>query len=284
MENTAGQGRNEGGKDRGAITLEASVAVVLFLFTALLLFHFLHIHTVKTLIYEAAAEAAEYAAEMAYLESLAEDLTGGSDDGDDAEDPEANMDGNGLMYGALLVAAKTRFLSSIDDEGLIDRYVVGGKAGILLAGSEFPDENGDICLQVNYTICIESPILPTLTTGVEERIVQKPYLGHRDKDENEGDEAADPYVYVTDNQEVYHMSRSCTHLVLEIHAGTRESAVAGGYHACEYCGARGGEYVLICPEGEAYHYDANCRGLQRRVYRKRLSEVGGLPPCTRCGY
>ena len=44
-----------------------------------------------------------------------------------------------------------------------------------------------------------------------------------------------------------------------------------------------GLVVLVGPEGECYHSAADCSGLIRRVRRVRLSETGGLPPCSRCG-
>ena len=44
-----------------------------------------------------------------------------------------------------------------------------------------------------------------------------------------------------------------------------------------------GMIVLVGPEGECYHGNANCRGVKRTVHRVRLSEVGGIPPCSRCG-
>ena len=261
--------------NRGAAALEAAIGVTLFLFVSLLLFHALHFHAVKTVVYEAAAEAAEYAAELAYLEEVAEDaLSGEKKDG-----RSPSLVGSGVLLGA----AEMKLLSSLDETELVDHYVVGGKAGILLLGSEFPDENGDILLRVTYTIEIDTPMLPALTWVMQEEIHQKPYLGHDEDGEGGDEDDEDEYVYVTDNREVYHIRRNCTHLTLKIRPGTKQEALAAGYHSCEYCGKDAGNAVLICPEGEAYHSKSSCRGLRRTVHRVKKSEVAGLPPCSRCG-
>lgn len=265
--------------NRGSAVVEASIGVALLLFLFLAMYHMIHIHAIRSVVYDAAVEAAEYAAEFAYLECVAEDaLTGEKKEGN-----ETVLDALTAGKMAILGAAEVRFLSSLDEPELIQRYVVGGEAGLLLLGSRIPDENGDICLVVNYTIRIDTPVFPELTIDVEERIRQKPYLGHTEENEEKDVGPPDPYVYITDNAEVYHKSRGCTYLVLDVSFGTKERAVAAGQHACSYCGKEAGELVYLCPEGESYHSTPSCRGLKRTVYRKRLSEVAGLPPCSRCG-
>ena len=255
--------------------LEATIGLTLFLFVSLLLFHVLHFHTVKTVVYEAAAEAAEYAAELAYMEGVAEHAIAG---GERDEEPDIALPGKGVLLGA----AEMKLLSSLDEPELVEHYVAGGKTGILLLGSEFPDEDGDILLRITYTIEIDTPLLPTMSWLVEEEIHQKPYLGHKEDGKGDGN-PEDIYVYVTDNREVYHVNRNCTHLVLKIRPGTKQEAVAEGYHSCEYCGKDAGDVVLICPEGRAYHSRSTCRGLRRTVHRIKKSEAAGLPPCSRCG-
>ena len=261
--------------NRGSAAVEAAVGVTIFLFVALMLFYFLHISAVRTVVYEAAAEAAEYTSELAYLEST---LTGDKD-----EEKKTGLEESFLGTGSLMGAAEIKLLSSLDEPELVSDYIIGGKAGILLLGSEFPDENGDILLRVTYTIKVDTPFLPTLTWIVEDEIHQKPYLGHDVSDADKHDEDDGPYVYVAENGTVYHTQRTCTHLLLTIKPGTKKAAEKKGYHACEYCGASAGDYVLLCPEGEAYHTSATCRGLKRTVRRVRLSEVKGMPACSRCG-
>lgn len=259
-------------KNKGSAAIEAIFGVTMFLFVSLLMFHMLHLKAVKSSIYNAAVEAAEYAAEYAYLTGwAAEKLTGDGKDGA----------GSAVDSAVLFGLAEEKLLSSLEEPEVIDRYVRGGRAGILLLGSSFPDDDGDIHLRVNYTVRISTPFLPDLECHVSEEIRQKPYLGHEGSD-GTGNDGTDPYVYVTDNRDVYHKNRGCTHLVLTIYPESRMEAEKR-LRPCEFCGKDAGETVLVCMEGETYHSDPACRALKRTVYRKRLSEVGGLSPCSRCG-
>ena len=274
--------------DKGSAAVEAAVAVPLFLFVLLFLFHLLHVSTVRQVIYEAGAEAAEYAAEYCFLQETGHDVLQSYGIGADAvQDPSVragdDSDGSsGLVDSALILAVASHTLhDSIDEKEMVGRYVQGGVKGITLLGSELPREDGELVFHISYTICIDTPFLPTVTKRVEETIRQRPYTG-KEVNTEEGIES-DPYVYVTDNREVYHRNRGCTHIFLGIHATSKEEALRQGYHACDYCGDKDSPFVMVGPEGDCYHCNANCRGLKRTVHRIRLSEVGGIPPCSRCG-
>ena len=260
----------------GSAVVEATVGIALFCFLALAFYHILHIHAVKECVYSALAEAAEYTAEIAYLTDR---LETNFLDGEEDEGASSVVD-----TVSLFAAAEEKLLTSIDEPELIEKYVLGGRVGLSLLGSEFYDENGDIVLIVHYVICICTPLLPDLEFTVEQKICQKPYLGHDTGGGAADGDNRDPYVFVTDNCEVYHRSRVCTHLYLSTHTAYLAAAESSGYRSCEYCGSEAEGVVYICDEGDAYHSKANCRGLKRTVYRKRLSEVKGVPPCSRCGY
>lgn len=254
-------------KNRGAAVVEAAIGVPIFLFLLLFLFYAIQVSSVRQVVYEAGIEAAEYAAEYYYLvEETA--LTSG--------------DSEGLIdSGALLLLAEHRLSEAVDDPELIQKCVSGGMSGIHLLGSELPGEDGDLILHIRYEICINTPLLPTVTREVEETIRQKPYTGRKNSGGSETD--PDPYVYVTDNREVYHLSRGCTYLTLKINALTKKAAEKKGYRPCSFCGKTAGDFVLIGEEGKCYHGSRDCSGLKRTVHRVRLSEVSGLPKCSRCG-
>ena len=274
--------------DKGSAAVEAAVVVPLFLFVLLFLFHLLHVATVRQVIYEAGVEAAEYAAEYYFLQETGREVLdsygigSGTEQDPVLEEGDTSDSSSGLVDSALVLAVASHTLhDSIDEKELVERYVQGGVSGITLLGSELPREDGELVFHISYTICIDTPFLPTVTRRVEETIRQRPYTGEEVNTE-EGVES-DPYVYVTDNREVYHRSRGCTHILLGIHATSKDEALRQGYHACEYCGDKESAFVMVGPEGECYHCNANCRGLKRTVHRIRLSETGGIPPCSRCG-
>lgn len=97
------------------------------------------------------------------------------------------------------------------------------------------------------------------------------------------------YVYVAEHGTVYHRSENCSHLTLSIELVSREEAeerrnsAGARYHPCERCGGDGSGAVYITGEGNRYHNTISCSGLKRSVRRIPLSDVGGMPPCGRCG-
>ena len=104
-----------------------------------------------------------------------------------------------------------------------------------------------------------------------------------------GTEETAEYVYVTEDSEVYHISRECTHLALSVHPVKREE-VPGGYRPCEKCMdgkedslVSGNRTYYICAEGESYHSRRDCPGLKRTVYCITIEEAEGYRECSRCG-
>ena len=54
-------------RNRGSASIEASIAVILLVLVSLFFFRICELRTVDSVIYEAAAETAEYMAEYSYL-------------------------------------------------------------------------------------------------------------------------------------------------------------------------------------------------------------------------
>ena len=104
------------------------------------------------------------------------------------------------------------------------------------------------------------------------------------------DNAVEEMVYVTEWGEVYHRNIDCTHLKLSISQAkmseVKHKRNEGGsrYYKCEYCGNKENNgTVYITNYGNRYHTSINCQGLKRTIYTVPLSEVGGIPPCSKCG-
>ena len=105
------------------------------------------------------------------------------------------------------------------------------------------------------------------------------------------EDTEDPYVYICEDSEVYHVTTSCTNLTLRVRevpigkVGDYRNPDGKIYHACEYCafGPPPGE-VLLGVYGEKYHYRRDCQGLKRSYTAVPLSEaVRDHRPCSRCG-
>ncbi len=98
-------------------------------------------------------------------------------------------------------------------------------------------------------------------------------------------------VYITENGEVYHRKRDCTHIRLTITevngtelAGLR-NAYGEKYKACKHCHALlTGGALFVTTDGDCYHSTLSCSGLRRTVRTIPISDIGNRRPCLRCGY
>lgn len=101
------------------------------------------------------------------------------------------------------------------------------------------------------------------------------------------------YAYLSEYGRVYHLDAACTYLnpgierVAPYLLEKRRNQSGGTYKACESCcrGQSAGIYsfVYITPYGDRYHRIKDCSGLRRNIRKVKRSEVGGLPPCSKCG-
>ena len=94
---------------------------------------------------------------------------------------------------------------------------------------------------------------------------------------------------MTDYGEVYHCKRECTHLDLSIQQVSLTKALSSRnqygrkYRKCETCGKRRfwGK-TWITDEGDCYHFEVDCPGLKRTIYRITEKEKKKYRPCSRC--
>lgn len=98
------------------------------------------------------------------------------------------------------------------------------------------------------------------------------------------------YVYITDDSEVYHYDRDCTHIRLTIEETTAGDIASlrndngSRYRPCEICHAHMSDGRLyVTPEGDRYHNSITCSALKRTVRAVRIEEAGDRRPCSRCG-
>lgn len=135
------------------------------------------------------------------------------------------------------------------------------------------------------------PVVPVLAypgTNIVSCCYMRAWTGY-DVERKFSVEEQEEYVYITENGTVYHRERNCTHLTLSIElagkdeVGQLRNESGGKYYPCEKCGGDGSSFVYVTGEGTRYHNTITCSGLKRTVISIPLSEVGGRPPCSRCG-
>ena len=240
-------------KNKGSITVEASLVVPLFLFFLLTMVKFYGMILAEAGIHQALAEAAGYTAQYSYLEQAIK------------KTPAFQAGNTGILL--------SQFRDYIGDNLFVEANVVGGKNGIILSKEQDTANTKIFYAKADYCLGIEVPFLGTYRMKRRNVIRQKAFLGF------DADEEVDYYVFITPNQEVYHLRRDCTHLELQV----RKTYGTSGLSACRYCGRARTSSYYIAKDGRVYHCNRGCSGLKRTVSRVRKSEVMGLGPCQRCG-
>lgn len=241
-------------QNKGSAAVEASILVPIFLFAMLFFYSLAEIKMAETELFEAAIETSEYMAEYAYLDS----------------------------HGDIL--PMLRYEHYVDETDLVGRYVEGGLDSVSFFGSVPLDWDGYVKLKVSFDKKCQNPLIYIPAKGTDFMIYQRAFVGDSFENENASGEnnGDEKYVFVTDNREVYHNSRGCTYLQLSVRSVFISTAIDEGYSPCEYCGSSAQGIVIVTDYGNRFHSDAKCSGLKRTVYRVKLSEVSGLPECSRC--
>ncbi len=99
-------------------------------------------------------------------------------------------------------------------------------------------------------------------------------------------------VYITKYGSVYHRSKECKHLIININEVTLAQAKimrndsGHKYKRCSYCTKQkmsNLSSVFITPDGDRYHNSLDCLGLTRNVIEVDIKDVGDKSPCSSCG-
>lgn len=255
-------------KNKGYITVEASMIVPLFLFFMLGMSGLYMTVMAEAHIHQALASAVDYVAQCSYLENKLL-FNKNADQKNSVFSVEELVD---------VVVIKQKLHTYIGNDYYVDRMIAGGKSGIVITVESDVANEKIMLVTARYFTKISLPLLGTYSIPLSNQIKQKAFVGFS-KEEYIN---SDYYVYVTPNREAYHMRRDCTHLVLDIKSVLEK--YKNRYVPCYYCGiqATGGR-IYVTKENSVYHSTRDCVGLKRTVTREKLSAVKGIGACSRCG-
>lgn len=244
---------------RGVITIEAALCIPIFLMAMLSLIYAINAYFVYERVNVAVYEEAKYASIMKY---------------DD------------MSYGASAVQAN--IIERLGDDFFDSPIIADGKSGFDFSKTDLSDKEITVVC-VNYRIKI--PFFAQMIDEFEfsSKCVVHNWVGYTNG--LNGYENEEEYVYMAKNGTVYHKSRDCTHIRLQIvnvkgkDIGKLRNESGGKYKQCEYCHPKkSDEKIYITKDGDRYHNTLSCAGLKRTIIRVRLSDLNGVKPCTRCGY
>ncbi len=185
------------------------------------------------------------------------------------------------------IYVRERVVQAAGREILDESVIIGGSKGIVLYRSEVREENDVIDLVMTYRV---EPLFPFFGVGkmtLMNRCYIKAYTGYEREEQDNGSTR----YYVAEYGEVYHLSRSCTHLQLtismlnisELERARNEDGCR--YLPCEVCYDRENSVnrVYITTQGDRYHSSIACVGLKRTIYVIPASAIGNKTMCLRCG-
>lgn len=154
------------------------------------------------------------------------------------------------------------------------------RTGISITDTVF--QNGNVDMKLVYPLTL--PIWKHIFM-IKQRAKMKDWSG-RDISENH------ETVYVTKTGSVYHKSKDCKHLALNIRSETYGNLAflrndyGRKYTRCEKCIrglAANLPTVYITSDGDKYHASLSCPGLSRYIIEMDISEVGNKRACSACG-
>lgn len=241
----------------GSFTVEAALAVPVFLFAAVIILELFLALSVEIQM----TAGLQYASRTAAISCQ------------DAEDEQTKLPD--MIKVRLLLQRYLKEHKSRTD------LIRGGMAGISFAGTDFCGDY--ITLQISYRIKLPVSFGNISELPVQQCVRSRKWTG-ADTGKNSGD---GDYVYVTPNGNAYHISVSCSYLDLSIRGASVSQVYAlrnaDGeiYDPCS-CFHEGQSLVYITDYGEEYHGDLGCSGLKRTIYRIKKEEAGTRHPCKKC--
>lgn len=261
--------RNTMKKNKGYITVEASLVIPIFLFFMLAMSGIYMILMAEAHIHQSLSAAVDRVAELYYLKPKVEENGKGSSQIESANRQDSLMES---------VAIKQQFNVYVGKDFYIEKYITGGKDGIFIHIEEDRSNPKIIIATAKYQACLNLPLLGTYSINLSNQIKQKTFVGFTEEEYTN----QDYYVFVTPNREAYHMRRDCTHLMLDVNVMRNNRKT--NYAPCFYCGtSKSDSAIYIAKSGEVYHNNRDCVGLKRTVRRVKLSTVKGVRACQRCG-
>lgn len=277
---------------KGALTVEAALVFPIFIFAViafLSLFQIMIIQgRVQWALMETSLEASRYA--YIYQDVMGEEQTGN----EQGNNSYQSLLGH-LVDGGFYQQCFNQYMRDGEGKWLYNQTFLTGNISFLQ--SEFLQDGEHIDVIASYQIKLPIQILQGKTYTFVQRSRVRGFIGTTGFGAGNGNantgSAEDTIVYITDTGTVYHRSAECTHLKLSISSvnfseiSQLRNEYGSKYKPCEICVKTAkiadSNSVYIAKEGNRYHNDKNCSGLKRTVIEVKLSEVGGRPPCSRCG-
>jgi len=273
--------RSKSRYQNASLTVEASVAFPVFFFAVFYLIQMFSVLRAEIVIAEAGITSAREAAAYSYVaERLADGENAAAETILKLFDQKIVRD----------VAMTGLFHARCDRELLEQAGVAQGYSGIWVNSENVCDK-----VQAEIYYKVKPPNVLTEEKGrfYVMRLVYRNWTGEgrTDKDGDKNEEEKE-LVYMTEYGTVYHLSRTCSYIKIDVSAvlsqqiGEKRNASGAKYYACEFCSPvlKYGSNVYITEYGTRYHALSSCSAIKRNVKECALEEVKQTYNiCSRCG-
>ncbi len=273
----------------GSMTLEAAVAVPLFLFFIMNLLFIFEAVRLQSGLQAALQQAGEQVCEAAYYTRFAP----GAGQGENGAQEQTTEGGEAVSLLLSETYVRNKVTSYLGEAFWKHSCVVGGKAGLSFARSKIMTEGDRVEIIVN---CRVRPFVRI--AAFPDFAMQARYCGHAwvgwepgsGLAQDSGGSVQEGAVYVTTYGEVYHTDAGCIYLNPQIRAVSASevdnyrSGNGAKYYPCECCRPGGNGIVYITKEGNRYHSDRNCSGIVRHLTTMETDAAKEhYRPCPVCG-
>lgn len=246
-----------------SLTVEAAVALPLFLFAGVILMMPFRILDIERQVQASIEAVGEDISQAAYF-SL-----------ENPEGREVMTPAAAYAYAETTVRMKVGKLP-------IDR--------ISLADSRLLTDGETVDLVVDYELRLPFSVFGLERVKRKNRCFRRAWIGEsgNKEGENETGTEEDLIVYIGKNSTRYHEKRDCHYLDnhLEMVALTKiedcRNKEGSRYTPCSRCGANAGTVVYIMESGRHYHSSGDCTAIQAYVTAVPKSQVQYLGPCSYC--
>ena len=164
--------------------------------------------------------------------------------------------------------------------GYLDYMVQGGAKGISIEETMNEDY---VNISIKYQCKLPISIFSIKTIPIHQQLCLKQWTGYENPTVS-GDSNGE-WVYITPNGESYHIRKDCRYLQLDIKTIPKIGIEESSYTPCKVCGEETSlySYYYVTTGGERYHTRLDCTGLKRTIYIVPAGEVSNRQCCSVCG-
>lgn len=245
-------------KKRAILTVEASIIVPLFMLATITLLSLMSVVYVNEKIDIAISEEAKKLSLMIF-------------------------ENKGYGVGEVEANIRNRLGNRFINSGLI----LNKENGFDFSDTDVSNEE-IIKIDVKYTIIFPFDVFGVFMLPLNNCTVMHTWVGYNGGLSGRN---LDEYVYLTDTGSVYHKNRECSHIRLKIirveytELAALRNRNGARYKSCIQCKPKATDSkIYVTEDGDRFHNTLSCSGLKRTVRKIRLSQVGNMRACLRCGY